>query len=31
MKILWDVIFKDAEGGKCFTFGPDNLKRTQQF
>lgn len=31
MKILWGVIFKDAEGGKCFTFRSDNLKRTQPF
>lgn len=31
MKILWGVIFKDAEGGKCFTFRSNNLKRTQPF
>lgn len=30
MKILWDVIFKDAEEGKCFTFRSDKLKRTQR-
>lgn len=31
MKIIWDVIFKDGDDGKCFTFRSDDLKRAQLF